>query len=386
VTGAETTGGTSEGGDDSGDDGAPTQCADEVLEANEADPIPGCDGAVVGNPPPPLLVGGVLGVPGPVTTTDPTLVGAWTPIIDTGGHLAIHSIHRPTGKFLQFGGHGDTDTEGCEAQADCDKIVWYPPAPCSPFVVGHQNCDVEFDGDPVTAGVQQHFGVAQPVELFCSGHVNLPPMDAAEIVEPLVLTAGGHLTGNNGINAALTFSESLPDGMLPQASDWTWTELDDFSQRRWYPTSTGLADGRASVLGGSTVNEVMCETGDGFGLSCTCDPNAVCEEDDQESCENNPLYDAVLCNPACTINGAAACVSVTQYNDTVEILDRDAQRRVFLGSIRAGAGRPLAAVPVHVRAAGPAALRNLRMESWREADPCRRRGFEPQRAGRLDLR
>ena len=167
-TSAESTGGSSTGGGaDAGDDAAPIQCDAEVTLANDADPTPGCDGAAVGAPPPLNAVGFVVGVPGPVTTTDPTLVGAWTPVIVSDNHLAIHSIHRATGKFLQFGSH-DNDDEGCDEPADCDKIVWYPPAPCSPFVVGHENCDVMFDALPATPEVEQHFEVPQPTELFCS--------------------------------------------------------------------------------------------------------------------------------------------------------------------------------------------------------------------------
>ena len=111
---------------------------EEFALEDEADQIPGCFNAAVG----PLQLasqtpGLDFNLPGIVQSTDPALVGAWSEITDNDLQLAIHSVHRPTGTFLQFGDHG----HGGAAAAQ-DKTVWYPPAVCSPFEDGLENCEV----------------------------------------------------------------------------------------------------------------------------------------------------------------------------------------------------------------------------------------------------
>jgi hypothetical protein len=203
--------------------------------------------------------------------------------------------------------------------------------------VGNENCDVEFDALPQTPEVEQHIEVPQPFELFCSAHTNIPPQSPAELVAPLNLTAGGHFSGNNGINAALTFSETFPATGLPALGDHTWTELEDFSLRRWYPTAVTLSDARTTVMGGSTIFELMCEQGDGFGPSCACNLAFVCDPPIDpmappvEPCRYNDTYAMELCNPGCDRDNSSGyeCEYVFQYNDNVEILDRDNQGAFF---------------------------------------------------------
>lgn len=333
-------GDTGGSGGDAGDGGqdesgnAVVQCGDDpdVIEpasrdeqANAAPATPGCGGAAIGPAPTQSEVGSLEGIiPGHVLETDPALVGAWSEVIEpelvSQQHLAIHSIHRPpsggsaTGRYLQFGAHA----QGGSAEAH-DKVLWYPPEPCSPLEVGgNENCATAFDLDPGTPEFEHHVEVPQAYDLFCSGHANLPPANAAELIEPLVLVAGGSIVsgGNNGINTAVTFSEAMPD--IGVGMDFTWDDLTPFNQPRWYPTTTSLADGRTMVIGGLTLTDITC--GAGSGTECPCDPQQACD-DGQTACTQHPAHGAVdLCNPDCSATDA--CEEVAFFNDTVEILDR----------------------------------------------------------------
>jgi len=75
--------------------------------------------------------------------------------------------------------------------------------------------------------------------IFCSAHVALP--------DGRLLVAGGHDAQNGvlGIRDANTFD--------PVSE--TWSSRPDMTYRRWYPTLTSLADGRAIITSGSENSE-----------------------------------------------------------------------------------------------------------------------------------
>lgn len=278
---------------------AQVDCVQINAEAYLADPIPGCDdGAVEPSSPPDgadAQLDWIVGRwPGLVSETDPALVGVWTPLISNevpgpetpDQHLPVHSIHRPTGKFLQFGSHDD-GTEG--NQFTTDKVVWYPPEPCmTPFENGIRSCDTTFDRIPGTVDIEAHAHVNQEggdpdmteFNLFCSGHVNMPPVDAAELLDPQTLTVGGSAPENvnQSYPGAFMFGELLPDEGIEQFGDYTWRRLDNLSNYRWYPTATVMANGNIAVPGGvfNAGGSLACrETAEGMpknDLECTCDP------------------------------------------------------------------------------------------------------------------
>lgn len=264
--------------------GAEEDCAALIAEANDAPPIPICnedptegggidlEGA--------YLVGDLkYPIPGRVTSVNPAQVGMWSELIETPAHLSIHSIHRPTGAFLQFG----ADDDGSGTYWDEDKSVWWPPAECSPYSDGDlSSCELDRDVYPGGPPDSAHADVpatfdSEPANLFCSGHVNVPPWNSLEAQTlPLTITIGGTLPegGNNGIGDKLVFAEDLPDvnpGANPVEGDFEWTQI-DVSTPRWYPTVTTLADERMLVTGGTAVTSVTCVR-DGQqveGLACAC--------------------------------------------------------------------------------------------------------------------
>ena len=308
VSGADDDFGGSESGYSCWDD-AEIDCTSIQAESLDATPIPGCNGAMVGsvqvatnanNQP--------FDLPGLVQTSDPAVVGAWSVIADNDSQLPIHSIHRPTGKFLQFGGHGHGGPS-----AEQDKTVWFPPAPCTPLdnPNGIDDCEVIYDWS-ASAGIQSHVHADLPgADLFCSAHTNLPPQTQSDLFFPRTLTVGGQDSsgGNNGIGDTYLFTENLDDtfdgtldwcdtGQDPNCEPWTF--LPSLSDFRWYPTTTVLADARIISPGGLIYTAVMCgsqvmseSAADG---GCRCDP-----EDPQDPyagrCEFNGFYEDYVCDP-----------------------------------------------------------------------------------------
>jgi hypothetical protein len=258
--------------------------------------------------------------PAPVTETSPGLVGEWTPLIaievmPTEGdplppsvpHLPVHSIHRPTGKFLQFGADDDPGSDNYAYETD--KVVWYPPSPC--IDPSMQTCDTTFDRIVETAEVESHAHVYQEdgepdmteFNLFCAGHVNLPPFDFDELFSPRTLTAGGSRGDgplvNLGIANSFTFTETLPDDGLEQLGDYAWHELGLLNRVRWYPTVTVLSDAGVAVSAG-VFNGV-------YALECRRWPLGPIMRDDECACveeAGDPFFD---------LDGVDICDAMTGY-------------------------------------------------------------------------
>jgi len=281
-----------------------------------------------------------------MVTNDPAIVGFWTEPVNDDAHLAIHSIHRPTGKFLQY---GKDDSEAGENQYDEDKAVWFPPEHCSPFEVGVENCDLKFQIGPIVPYTSDHIKTDLPeVDLFCSGHVNAPPYDDAEELSPQTITIGGQPSfgENSGINGSYTFEESMSDTFEPlnpgnNDVESTWTEINNGEgEDRWYPTLTTLPDGRFLATGGTTYQTVLCrregEQEFQTGIDCSC------EVQSQEQCEPgcyraNALEDldvdppviapcvcAYYASPAQkSALGFAVCNQELTPTSTIDILERE---------------------------------------------------------------
>lgn len=220
--------------DGGGDEPTPAVlCEDWITAADEAPPTPVCGGGLLGAPPvldpetQDFFDENNVVLPDRVIETDATKVGMWSEEIESHGQLTIHAIHRPTGKYLHFGGH---DHGG--ANHEHDKVLWHPPAPCSPWELGGDItlCEEEFDLEPLDPDIGAYWEVETPVaaDLFCSAHVNLPPRDTqpSESFRPRTLTVGGESDANVGVNRAWSFSEDAPS-TLPIATpgDWEWSEF-----------------------------------------------------------------------------------------------------------------------------------------------------------------
>ena len=156
--------------------------------------------------------------------------------------------------------HGTPEYEGEHApEYDSDKVVWYPPEPCTPLDLDPgQSCDTRFDLDPSMVGDQDYVDVPLPdADLFCSALLNLPPMDNGEIVSPQTAVFGGQPVpasggngGNNGVATAVSLREELPFVPPLAPEDAEWIDRAAMQSLRWYPTATTLSDGRAMVSGG----------------------------------------------------------------------------------------------------------------------------------------
>jgi len=92
--------------------------------------------------------------------------------------------------------------------------------------------------NPVSPG--SFGGVAEPADLFCSGHTFLP--------DGRLLVAGGHSgTDNQGIKATEIFDYRTS----------SWTSGPDMQNGRWYPTNTSLASGEVLTLSGGDTAQVL---------------------------------------------------------------------------------------------------------------------------------
>lgn len=275
VVGAGCSGGT--GGSATATAGEADICEPRVKSANEADPIEACNGGEIDHEAAEALDSASYPRPGPVITTDPALVGYWSPSIADADHLAIHSIHRPTGKFLQY---GKDRSAADQPQYDEDKYVWYPPEVCSPYVVGVQNCSLQFQIGPAPDFDTDHVESPEPTaDLFCSGHVNAPPRDYTERQEPHTITIGGQPAygENTGINVSYYFEENMADAYAPGADfSSDWTEIANATgEIRWYPTLSTLPDGTFLASGGTTTQTIQCqrigEEDIQTGSDCSCE-------------------------------------------------------------------------------------------------------------------
>lgn len=302
-------GGDDDVGDETGECPTPgvVDCEEVHEDSLDAAPIPGCFGADIGSPLNATPQNGQpFDLPGLVETSDPAVVGVWTAIVANEDQLPIHSIHRPTGRFLQFGGHG----HGGDPEAE-DKTVWFPPEPCTPGQNGIGDCEVVYDVDLASVGDQSHIHADLAVDLFCSGHVNIAPESQADLIYPVTLTVGGQDSGggNNGIGEAYFFTENLAD-TFTGTLDWCdtsvdptcepWEFLDSLSDYRWYPTITVLSDKRVAAPGGLINTVVFCgdpnmPTSANEG-GCRCDPNDP-NDPYYERCEFNAFYDDYVCDP-----------------------------------------------------------------------------------------
>src|SRR5690606_18750751 len=105
------------------------------------------------------------------------------------------------------------------------------PEPClDPASAGIESCDVDFDIDPITAGIQSHWEVHSgdpdmtAYNLFCAGHPNLPPNTFDEFFYPRTLVVGGSVPNdpNQGVPGAFVFWEALPDVAPSVYGDYDW--------------------------------------------------------------------------------------------------------------------------------------------------------------------
>jgi galactose oxidase len=78
--------------------------------------------------------------------------------------------------------------------------------------------------------------VPSPVNVFCSGHTDLP--------DGQLLVSGGHISDDQGLNTTTVFNPGTP----------AWLTKAPMARGRWYPTVTALANGQAVVIGGNDEN------------------------------------------------------------------------------------------------------------------------------------
>jgi hypothetical protein len=136
-------------------------------------------------------------------TADPASIGAWSQPVDVG-IVAVHLTLLHTGKLLMWGGetHGGTTAK-----------VW----------------------DPITFSSRAVPNLA--TNLFCAGH--------ARLADGRILVAGGHDSDNGILGSADT-------NIFDPISE-SWIAAPRMAARRWYPTTTTLADGRVLATSGGTT-------------------------------------------------------------------------------------------------------------------------------------
>ncbi len=142
----------------------------------------------------------VAGTPRPPTDTDPVVIGKFDAPISypiTPVHLALLS----NGKVAMW--------DGFEAAVNSEH-TWDP-------------WTRQFDAIPTGRN------------LFCAGHITL--------TDGRLLVAGGHIQAYEGTKDTNLFD--------PKAE--TWARGQDMAVARWYPTATGLPDGRVFVVSGDNV-------------------------------------------------------------------------------------------------------------------------------------
>ena len=91
------------------------------------------------------------------------------------------------------------------------------------------------------------------MDIFCSGATTLP--------DGRLIVVGGNEPGETGIAKAAIYD--------PEAA--AWTPLNEMANRRWYPTTTVMADGRVFVSGGSKYFHMLSFGGQRTGDSLPSD-------------------------------------------------------------------------------------------------------------------
>lgn len=145
--------------------------------------------------------------------------GNWSKEI-TLNNVPIHAHLLKDGRVLFWGRRSSKDI-GSDVSATLDEHQ------CQPVL-----------WDPIADPVAQHQTLTPsvPVNLFCSGHTQLP--------DGRLLVAGGHEFDSQGINTSFIFD---PDHD-------TWTQSGSMNNGRWYPTVVTLSDGTALVSSGSFLD------------------------------------------------------------------------------------------------------------------------------------
>ena len=161
--------------------------------------------------------------------------GKWTPAHDFGiGQPAVHMLLVP-------------DTSGSYHS----RIVWWQSEGGDPAANGRL-----FGWDPNDLVCGQTVGSAitnlgafssAGFNIFCSGQIQIGKQ---------VLVVGGT---DGGVEIGVKNSAML------NPSSGNWTSTGDMEYRRWYPSSTALADGRVLVSGGSTYPHMMLFGGQPLG-------------------------------------------------------------------------------------------------------------------------
>ena len=137
-------------------------------------------------------------------STDPAVVGRWTPKFSIPG-VAVHSVVLRTGKILYFTGTTQGRAYLLDPVAKTTRAV-HPPR-----VAELEN---------------------EPANIFCAGQSFLD--------DGTVLVMGGTIGRREGMRTIFTFD--------PIAE--TWKRQANMRHGRWYPTQVLLADGRTVVLDG----------------------------------------------------------------------------------------------------------------------------------------
>jgi hypothetical protein len=147
---------------------------------------------------------------------DPANVGQWSPVVNWPV-VAVNQVLLKDGRVLMWDGEGDGS--GCigstSARVYDPATGLFTPVPI-PYFQNHED------------------------DIFCSAQTVLP--------DGRVLVVGGHDCDGPGFGIRMT--------NLFDPATLTWTRGPDMNFRRWYPTVTPLADGRALILGGSDMTTV----------------------------------------------------------------------------------------------------------------------------------
>ena len=155
---------------------------------------------------------------------DPAVVGSWSEPFDLGG-VAIHATLLHTDDVLIF--------QYVEGDATVDHSSW----------VGTWNWQTQ---QTTEAPIPYHR------DIFCAGHNVL--------ADGRVFVAGGHDHGTGSKQDGVGVAEC--DVYDPVSR--TWTPAPRLSEKRWYPTNVGLANGRTLVFGGQARSGTPAATVDEY--------------------------------------------------------------------------------------------------------------------------
>jgi hypothetical protein len=168
------------------------------------------------------------------SASDPATRGRWTSKYDPdalwGFHPAVHmvltrgTVVSGTGYHSQILWYETHHPEGYGNETFFGGVWGWKPdsttdgSNCTDYP-GSRFTDLEV-GDP-------------PANTFCTGH--------SQLADGRILVSGGTEYGEVGISQSTIFDPATR----------TWDAQDYMSERRWYPTSTTLPDGRALISSGS---------------------------------------------------------------------------------------------------------------------------------------